>query len=81
MDYACAKSRFHVLWDPVAGGAYPVRALASVTSEEFLALRDTFPEDIYLFDDSFSWTVIFTHEYRDKPGSDKPRCHCLQIIR
>lgn len=24
------------------------------------------PEDIYVFDASFSWTIVFTHEYLDK---------------
>ncbi len=26
------------------------------------ALKSDLPEDIYLFDDTFSWSVIFTHE-------------------
>ena len=34
-----------------------------VWSETF---KSKLPEDIYLFDDTFSWTVIFTHEADDQ---------------
>ena len=30
------------------------------------SFRENLPEDIYLFDDTFSWSVIFTHETDEK---------------
>ena len=30
------------------------------------SFKDTLPEDIYVFDDTFSWSVIYTHETDEK---------------
>lgn len=32
------------------------------------SFKHNFPEDVYVFDDSFSWSVIFTHETDEKEG-------------
>ena len=29
---------------------------------EYLKLNNTLPEDIYVFDESFLWSIVFTHE-------------------
>ena len=42
------------------------------TDEKIESLKSDLPEDIYVFDDTFSWTVVFTHEY-----NDKDRRYCL----
>ncbi len=46
---------------------YPKNAVLKIPAQAFEALLDTLPEDIYIFDDSLSWSVIFTHEEL-KPG-------------
>lgn len=41
---------------------YPKKAIAELTLEEYNALKDTFPEDHYIFNDDFDWMVALTHE-------------------
>ena len=41
--------------------------------QEYLEKADTFPEDIYFFDDTLTWCVILTHE------DDGKRRYCLSI--
>ena len=43
-----------------------------LTDEKIETLKSNLPEDIYVFDDTFSWTVVFTHEY-----NEKNRRYCL----
>lgn len=38
------------------------------------SLMSDFPEDLYLFDETFMWSVIFTHE-----TNDKGRRYCLYV--
>ena len=40
------------------------------------SLMSNLPEDLYLFDETFRWSVIFTHE-----TSDKGRRYCLCVER
>ena len=35
------------------------------------------PSDVYVFDDSFSWYVIFTHETDEYEGPDSPVRYCI----
>lgn len=35
------------------------------------------PSDIYVFDDSFSWVVVFTHEFDDCEPSDNVKRFCV----
>ncbi len=37
-------------------------------------LKDDLPEDVYVFDDTFSWSVIYTHE-----TDEKEQRYCLYI--
>ena len=64
----------HVMWDPpvVASPAVDARSFATDAVLECgvadLELGvDWLPEDLYVFDDSFSWSAVFTHE-RDRDG-------------
>ena len=63
------KENFYILWDihsceKIWIPHYWKYPKASVLRAEKWtdALRKELPEDIYLFDDSFQWSVIFTHE-------------------
>ena len=38
-------------------------------------INEELPEDIYFFDDSFSWSIIFTHE-----TNAKGRRYCLNVL-
>ncbi len=52
---------------------YHKEACLKLSFQEFQEKADTFPEDIYLFDDTFTWCVILTHE------DDGKRRYCLSI--
>ena len=65
--------RWHVLlWLPVgllpktAPGSekhvLPICPTRRVTPDELLARMADLPEDIYIFDDTYSWTIALTHE-------------------
>lgn len=41
---------------------YPKNAVLEIGSKEFSQKIHTFPEDIYIVDETFEWSVIFTHE-------------------
>lgn len=41
---------------------YPNLSVISLSYKEFLENKINFPEDIYLFDSSFSWIICLTHE-------------------
>ncbi len=83
MDCLRDKGNIYIMWDTLDNFdfqtddyfKYPRYSLLSVTSEEFYSIIGTLPEDIYIFDDSFAWTVIFTNEYLDKD-----RRYCLAIV-
>ncbi|MDR3292903.1 MAG: hypothetical protein LBT20_02230 [Clostridiales bacterium] len=45
---------------------YPKEAVLKLSCKEFKTLQDRLPEDVYLFDLTYSWTVVFTHEYNEK---------------
>ena len=45
---------------------YPKEAVLSISVEEFKKIKDTLPEDVYLYDNSFSWSIALTHEYSDE---------------
>lgn len=74
-EYFCqeiikTKKSIFVMWDTydnftildVNYFKYPRKSLLKMSPDEFFLKKDSFPEDIYVFDDTFSWTVIFTHE-------------------
>lgn len=64
------KEQFYVLWDALSSEhitipnyyQYPREAGLILSSQEFLELANTLPEDVYFFDDSLIWCVALTHE-------------------
>ena len=42
---------------------FPKSAVVNLTYLDFSARIDDFPEDIYFFDETYSWSVVLTHEY------------------
>lgn len=47
---------------------YPKEAILSLSAREYERYKHDLPEDIYIFDDTFTWSVILTHEttYEDE---------------
>jgi hypothetical protein len=45
---------------------FPKQAVLEVPTEILAANLVFLPEDIYIFDDSFNWALILTHEYDEK---------------
>ena len=41
---------------------YPKESVLKMTSQEFMRNRDSLPDDIYVMDDTFEWSIAFTHE-------------------
>ena len=73
MEILCRLSlqdRFYAMWDIHSKDyiyipdywKYPKKSVLLVTADEFGSIQHTLPEDIYLFDDSFCWTYVLTHE-------------------
>ena len=44
---------------------FPKEAVLRIRCDDLLAGLKYLPEDIYLFDKEFIWSLIFTHEYYD----------------
>jgi hypothetical protein len=45
---------------------FPKHAVLEIRSEILAANLVFLPQDLYIFDDSFSWALILTHEYDEK---------------
>lgn len=67
------KKNIYIMWDihsceRIFIPNYWKYPKTSVISTEMWSdsFRENLPEDIYLFDDTFSWSVIFTHETDEK---------------
>lgn len=45
---------------------YPKDAIVEMQYKELLENINTFPEDIYIVDETFKWSVIFTHEVNEQ---------------
>ncbi len=62
----------YVLWDINSADRilipnywkFPKKAVVSFLSGEIDNILPLLPEDCYIFDETFCWTVILTHEYR-----------------
>lgn len=54
---------------------YAKAAVLFGSTEEFLSEMPHLPEDIYVFDDTFTWSVIFTHEITEK---GRRICMCVE---
>ena len=49
----------------------PICPTQRVTPDELLARVADLPEDIYIFDDTYSWTIALTHE---TDAQERPYC-------
>ena len=45
---------------------FPKDSVLKLSRQEYCEHRDYLPEDIYLFDETFAWTICLTHEWLDK---------------
>lgn len=45
---------------------YPKESVLRVPLKNLFDFEETFPRDIYVFDDSYSWLFVLTHEYDEK---------------
>lgn len=83
------RTEVYVIWDVYAYGwgmwhplpefvpeHYATSSVMRMSAEEFLAHYKEFPDDIYVFDDSLTWTVILTHEYYG--AHDKRICYYME---
>lgn len=55
---------------------YPKTSVLSINSWSD-SLKSSLPEDIYIFDDTFRWSIIFTHETDEKNNNF---CLCVDSI-
>ena len=82
MEYIKMKKDIYVMWDTLDTieimnpnyWKYPKESILQLSTNEFFSLFTTFPDDIYVFDDFFNWSAIFTHE----DVYDKKR-YCLML--
>lgn len=77
-----SKSQIYLMWDTFDNyeiedsnyWKYPRYSILHMTSSDFFKYYNTFPEDLYIFDLTYEWSVILTHEdYRDN------KRYCLKI--
>ena len=62
--------KFYIMWDIHSKDyifipnywKYPKECILLLTAVEFRKMQNDLPEDIYVFDDSFNWTYVYTHE-------------------
>jgi hypothetical protein len=66
VNYIQALDKVNVIWDNNLFvreyARFPKNSLIEMSGNEFLEIIPTFPEDIYVFDDTYSWAISFTHE-------------------
>ena len=80
LERASQAEKTLVMWDlnskdmiPVPNyWKYPKTAVLELSGSEIESILPTLPEDVYFFDESFTWAVALTHEY-----SDKGRRYCV----
>ena len=56
---------------PMSREVLPICPTQRVTPDELLARMADLPEDIYIFDDTYSWTIALTH---DTDAQERPYC-------
>lgn len=74
LKFLSKKNEFMIFWDINSSDYikiknywnYPKDAIVQIGYTEFIEKLSTFPEDIYIFDETFSWTVVLTHETTEK---------------
>lgn len=70
---------FYIMWDlhsceKILIGdywKYPKEAVLECTFNEFLNIKNDLPEDLYIFDDDFTWSFTLTHEWINKGKKSK----------
>ena len=74
-EFLSAKDRLYLFWDlhsservPFWEGRniFPLESVLRFDFAEYAALKGKLPEDVYIFDDSFLWSIVFTHESDSK---------------
>lgn len=55
---------------------YPKHSVLKMTPQEFFIHMKSFPEDIYITDDTFEWSIAFTHE---EDAQQKRYCLFTQV--
>lgn len=55
---------------------YPKSAVLELPGSKLESILPTLPEDVYFFDESFTWAVALTHEYSDK---GRRYCVCCEL--
>ncbi len=70
-DLSWRVTPLYVLWDLHSNEQiyikdywnFPKDAVLILAAKDLVVGRQFLPEDIYTFDDSFGWSIVFTHEY------------------
>lgn len=69
LEFLATIKSFYVLWDlhPDVSRQkeywkYPKHAVLEMNVQDYMENCAKLPEDIYIFDDSFSWSIALTHE-------------------
>ena len=65
---------FYVFWDNHSKDKiwiqdyrkYPKDSIIKVSWQEYCEQREYLPEDIYIFDETYEWSICMTHEWFDK---------------
>ena len=81
IEVLSSKCEFYVIWDIFSSEhvcitnyyKYPTESCLKLSFKEYLEKKESFPEDIYFFDDTLTWCVIMTHE------DDGKRRYCLSV--
>ncbi len=68
------KNNFIIFWDINSSDYiriknywnYPKDAVLQIDNKEFIEKMSSFPEDLYIFDETLSWTVVLTHEVTEE---------------
>ena len=69
-NYLKRKGEIYIFWDihsceriPIPDyWKYPIDCLMCMTYDEYQEHKHVLPEDVYIFDETFSWTIAYTHE-------------------
>lgn len=68
-----AQDKIFILWDIHSKEKvfvddywkYPKHSILEICKDEFNSIVDLLPEDIYIYDKSYEWTIALTHEWID----------------
>ena len=60
-----SKKRYDYFNDKLMSVGFPIQTIIQTSGKDYLINEKTFPEDIYIYDNNFKWTIALTHEYFD----------------